>query len=321
MRKFKLLLLPLLILSLTACNKSPEETFYDAYNKTKELESLHLDFDIDMSIKSSGIEMNAPMSISMDLDGNKELGSMEMTISILGMKMTSTSFLDMKNNITYEKAPGTSYWTKEINSDNNSDIEFNYANIKKIEEKNNEIHYQIMVSKEDLEKIFSTTDLEDALETSSFHVSKDIEADIYIDKQNSYISRMEADLTGAITTDTNGCIDKECDLEYTKLKISMSLSNYNNVTVNDIGEDIIQNAIDKEAIEVQEYAESYIYEVAYLSFTEHFETFTFTGLEYDGPEPEFVDLYLEDNYVMSGTIVINGYTVTIIDGEIGIPTK
>ena len=43
MRKFKLLLLPLLILSLTACNKSPEETFYDAYNKTKELESLHLD--------------------------------------------------------------------------------------------------------------------------------------------------------------------------------------------------------------------------------------------------------------------------------------
>ena len=69
-----------------------------------------------MSIKSSGIEMNAPMSISMDLDGNKELGSMEMTISILGMKMTSTSFLDMKNNITYEKAPGTSYWTKEINS-------------------------------------------------------------------------------------------------------------------------------------------------------------------------------------------------------------
>lgn len=247
MKKLKLLLLPIMILSLTACgtktdtknndnqtnnNTTPNELQAMA-EKINSAKSVHLDYKIDMAFKSEGIEMEMPVSMSMDLDNETKLAKAAVTVSILGMNITVNEYMDLTNNIMYLEDPENGTWTKQKTSPmSTSDMIASFANAKKVDDNDNEYHYQATVTPNDFQNNLSLA----GSTTDGLSLNKDVIVNIYVSKSDDEI-RMEADLTDSI--------ELEEDVEYTTLKFTMAFNNLNNAGVKEIDQSIIDNAVEE----------------------------------------------------------------------------
>ncbi len=243
-QKLKLLLLPILVLSLTACGTSEKENIKTpvkkdnlkaAIEKTNKVQNYHMDYKFDMAVKSEGMEMEVPMSMAFDVDPKSKVNKLELTMEILGIKVSTTSLMDMKNNIMYTKDPeDENKWTKEKLEQNlNSDKIGKYSKATKIDSTEEEDHYQITMAPQEFQTKLS------ALESNEMTLSKDVIADIYIDKKTNYVTKIIVDLKDSVKPENDGT-------EYTKLTLSMTLSNFDNVTVDPIDQKIIDNAVESE---------------------------------------------------------------------------
>ena len=149
--------------------------------------------------------------------------------------------------------------------------------------------------------------------TTEYEIIKDAVATIEVDKESGYITKMYMDLTDCVNVSNE-------TTELSKMTLEILFSKFNEVGEIKIDQEIIDNAVDEAMMEAMEYAQEYIYAIEWEVMYEGYTTYTNTDLEYDGPKPESVNVTIEDDYVKDGTIVINGYTVTIVDGEIQTPT-
>jgi len=314
MSKFKLLLLPLLLLSLTGCFRTPEEKVQDAFTKTDEASSAHTDMNINIGMKSEGIEIEIPVVISADIDNKTELAEMDLSVSIFGMKVSTKMYLDMKNNISYSQEEDT--WVKSVETDTvlPTTANFTFTNVEEQESTEKEYVYKVTISKETFMNMMGSLETT-ALEDESYEFINDVVLDIYVDKSTGYVTRIYTDLQDAVKYDAE-------DVEITSFNMEIIYSNFDKVSVTEIPEEVVENAIDKEVYELQTYATDYISEVEWDNENyDEYSTYTNTNLEYDGPKPESVNLTLNYGTVVSGTIKINGYTMTITDGIVSMPTK
>ena len=314
MSKFKLLLLPLLLLSLTGCFRTPEEKVQDAFTKTDEASSAHTDMNINIGMKSEGIEIEIPVVISADIDNKTELAEMDLSVSIFGMKVSTKMYLDMKNNISYSQEEDT--WVKSVETDTvlPTTANFTFTNVEEQESTEKEYVYKVTISKETFMNMMGSLETT-ALEDESYEFINDVVLDIYVDKSTGYVTRIYTDLQDAVKYDAE-------DVEITSFNMEIIYSNFDKVSVTEIPEEVVENAIDKEVYELQTYATDYISEVEWDNENyDDYSTYTNTNLEYDGPKPESVNLTLNYGTVVSGTIKINGYTMTITDGIVSMPTK
>lgn len=314
MSKFKLLLLPLLLLSLTGCFRTPEEKVQDAFTKTDEASSAHTDMNINIGMKSEGIEIEIPVVISADIDNKTELAEMDLSVSIFGMKVSTKMYLDMKNNISYSQEEDT--WVKSVETDTvlPTTANFTFTNVEEQESTEKEYVYKVTISKETFMNMMGSLETT-ALEDESYEFINDVVLDIYVDKSTGYVTRIYTDLQDAVKYDVE-------DVEISSFNMEIIYSNFGKVSVTEIPEEVVETAIDKEVYELQTYATDYISEVEWNNENyDEYSTYTNTNLEYDGPKPESVNLTLNYGTVVSGTIKINGYTMTITDGIVSIPTK
>lgn len=231
--KLKLLLLPLIVFGLTACGTS-KEGLEGAIEKTNSAKSYHMDYAIDMGIKSSGIEMEVPIKMGMDMDTKTKLAKMNMKMTMFGINVDINGYADLKNNIMYmENASEEDSWTKQELQNMSTQPIGKYSNATKKDSTKEEDHYQVTVTPEEFQKNLSL--LGESGTTDGMNLTKDVTLDIYVNKKTNYISKMEADLKDAI--------ELEEDVEYSKLKFTITFSEFNKVSVKEIDKSIIDKAV------------------------------------------------------------------------------
>lgn len=233
--KLKLLLLPLLILGLTACGTTKQHDYKTAYDKTNDVKSLHVNYKIDMAVKSEGTTVEMPIVMDMDLDSNTKLAKAALSMKFLGVDVTVNEYLDMNNNLIYvESLEEDTPWTKQkMESFDTSKMIGSYKEAKKIDETDTEYHYQSTVTpKEFAQNLSLFGDM-----ANDVALTKDVVVDIYINKKDNYITRIEADMKQAIEIE---------EAEYTKLKFIITLSNFDKVSVKSIDQSIIDSAVEAE---------------------------------------------------------------------------
>lgn len=248
-QKLKLLLLPILVLSLTACGTSEKENVKTpvkkdnlkaAIEKTNKVQNYHMDYKIDMGVKSEGMEMEVPINMAFDIDQKSQVTKLELTMQMFGFKVSTTSLMDMKNNIMYTKdLEDENKWTKEKMEQNLDPNKLgNYSKATKIDSTEEEDHYQITITPQEFQKNLAALESNES-NLNGIVISKDVVADVYINKKTNYVTKMEADLKDYVKLEDDS-------VEYTKLKFSMTFSNFNNVTVDPIDQKIIDNAVESE---------------------------------------------------------------------------
>lgn len=235
-KKLKLLVLPLIIFGLTACGANKQD-LQTAINNTNKAKSYHVVYKIDMGISSEGMSIEVPITLSMDMDLNTKLAKAVMTMKFLGIDATVNEYMDLKNNIIYvENLDETNSWNKQkMDSIDTSKAIGDIKGAKFIDETDEEYHYQAKVTPEDFQK---NLELMGSDTTEGITLVKDATIDIYVNKKDNYISKWEADLKDVI--------ESEEDVEYTKLKFSISISDLNKVSVKSIDQSIIDNAKETE---------------------------------------------------------------------------
>lgn len=327
--KLKLLLIPFLVLALTACGKTPEERFNDALAKTDQLDSAHMDCKLNLAIKTQGVQVELPITIASDIDNKSSLSYMKLSMSLLGMDISVEEYVDSKNLITYSKTDDV--WIKEKLEDKEFDLlkEFDIYSYTKLEEikdktQNDEYFYQVTYSKDMLmdliKKLFEeqSEDSEDMFNLDNFKLNSDVVFDFYVDKKTGYLTKVKSDLKELVSVST----EEDAEVEITTFDIECNYSNFNKTNVTEIPKEVIDGALDSEVAELKTYAEEYIFAVEDYAWSNGLvDRFTSTNLEYSGPKPDAVDLKLVDGSVISGTIKINGYTMNVADGEVSYPTK
>lgn len=98
---------------LTGCGK--KDPFKTAQEKMRNLDNYHMTMNMTLGMKSSGIEMEIPVTMEMDADEKNKMAKMETSVSFFGMKMTTESYLDSrdeKKTIAYEKDTSSDTWKK-----------------------------------------------------------------------------------------------------------------------------------------------------------------------------------------------------------------
>jgi len=322
--KVKLLLLSTLFLLFTGCFKTPEQKLESAIKKTGELNSAHVEINMNIGVKSEGIGLEIPITMFGDFNNESKLSKMNLAISLFGMEVTTEMYTDSRdenNSISYTKEDDV--WIKSTESiliDEDKTIEF--VSVEEQETTENEYFYKATIAQADFEEALTQFELED-LDVGAYKFTSDIVIDIYVDKDTGYITKVYTDLKDIVSYEIEPVDGEEAvETEITAFDIEIILSKFNETKVEEIPNEIIENAVDEEIMEVQTYAYDYISAVEWEVWDyEEVSTYNSTDLEYDGPKPELVDLTLEYGTVVSGTIKINGYTMTITEGEVSVPVK
>jgi hypothetical protein len=329
--KNMLKMLPVFVMSClfaTGCFLNPTSDLKKASKKMAKLDSYQMTLDFTIGVKSQGIEMEVPVSLENSYHSKSKASKMNISISVFGMTVSSEGYISYSDDnkvITYIKDSSTEEWTKE-ESDNTvdsqivSDFIAIAQKIEKVKSDDKSLKkYQIIIAKEDaIKSISSLTSLLSSLDMDideEYEVTDDIVIDIYVNKKSKYITKIAFDLTDSIQI-------KDADTEntsITKFTMELKFDKFNEVEEISIPEDVIKNAIDQKIASAKEDMEDYIQTIEYTyMFEDNIPSkVTATDLDKDGVVPEKVEVTLNsDGEVENGTIVINGLTGTIKDGEV-----
>lgn len=234
--KLKLLLLPVILIGLTACSKN-ENYLEKAFKNMDELKSYHTTLTLEIGMESQGISIEIPSKGESDVDLINQVSKTITSTTFLGVTSIETEYTDLKSHITYKQNsenPTQWYKEKESNSNNDSDFPFDVEKFKKIGSTEKEIHYQITLTPDELKEGFNSFE-----DNEIMSVKKDTILNIYIDKHNKLVSKVEVDLSNAIEMENT-------DIKITKASFSAIYSNFNNVSLSPIDQSIIDNAIEVE---------------------------------------------------------------------------
>lgn len=308
-----LVLLMVVLLGLTGCFEKeldPKTELENASSKMEALESYNSAMTANVKIGGDSLSVNMKISLNADYDVKNKTTHMTMAGEFFGEEVSTSMYtktLDDKT-VVYTQENDEWYYSETPMDENN--IEFSMfkdaTDIKKVEENKDEAKYQITLSKEEYEKLFEEIGQTDE-ETSDFSIGN-TETFIYI--KDGYITKMEINMPLTVTEDSLSMS--------AEMNMIFEFSKFNEVGTISIPEDIMTNAkqlIDEEKkMELHTYAYDYMYAIILKAPKDG--KFTDTTLEYDGPKPTSVNLLIEDYTVKEGTMVIDGYVITIVDGDV-----
>ncbi len=250
MKKTKwLALVVAMVFLFTGCGKklSDAEIIDNAGKQMKELSNYAMTMDIQMGIKSSGLEMSIPFTIDLELDNQSKLGYMKLVAEILGISITSESYMDASTNpnVTYTKEVMADTWTKKYSEDADEfddivSITENSENIEKKESNDkNILYYQVTITKEKMQELLNESMSTVESDTETYTIDGDVIVDLYIDKKTNYITKMEMDLLDVISFD-------EEDTELTAFTMSITFSKFNEIDKITIPDEVIENAVEEQ---------------------------------------------------------------------------
>lgn len=304
------------LLCLTGCEK--KDPYEEAVAKMQDLDSYRLTYNIVASVETEGITLDMPIKLDMAFDMKNHISKVDSSITMLGMTFTTEGYVDSNDPnhvITYQKTIGEDTWTKSVSEEpsmTGSDILSDIENPEQVSSDDSIYLYRANISKEVLSEVIATAST-DAADSSMFQVNGDTTMDIEVDKETGYITRLYMDLTDAVSVSSE-------DVSMTKMTFEFLLSDFNEVGTLTIDQNIIDNAMDQDMIDAMTYADTYIDAIEWEVLYDSYDSYTNVDLEYDGPKPDKVDVQIVDGYVTDGVIVVNGYTVQIVDGEVQTPT-
>lgn len=303
MKKLKFLI-PTLVMTVlfTGCGQNPETVLKNAAEKMNNLDNYHMTMQMDMNLAFDGSSMSMSVKAESDIDEKNGVGVMDTTASIFGVTSTERSYMTYKDNITttYTQDEDETWYKKEEAYEEpvNFDIFSNTTTIEEV--KDEEGTYKISLTEDQIKELMGSME-----DTEGYDVNLN-NVVITVTVKDGYITKLIMTMPMSMTEEGQTInVDAVLTFEFSK---------FNEVTVT-IPENVIANAIDIKPIEIENYVSDYIFEIEW-NVEEDTTTYTNTDLEYDGPKPTKVDLTLEDGYVVSGVIEMDGYKAVITDGNI-----
>ena len=303
MKKLKFLI-PTLVMTVlfTGCGQNPETVLKNAAEKMNNLDNYHMTMQMDMNLAFDGSSMSMSVKAESDIDEKNGVGVMDTTASIFGVTSTERSYMTYKDNITttYTQDEDETWYKKEEAYEEpvNFDIFSNTTTIEEV--KDEEGTYKISLTEDQIKELMGSME-----DTEGYDVNLN-NVVITVTVKAGYITKLIMTMPMSMTEEGQTInVDAVLTFEFSK---------FNEVTVT-IPENVIANAIDIKPIEIENYVSDYIFEIEW-NVEEDTTTYTNTDLEYDGPKPTKVDLTLEDGYVVSGVIEMDGYKAVITDGNI-----
>lgn len=303
MKKLKFLI-PTLVMTVlfTGCGQNPETVLKNAAEKMSNLDNYHMTMQMDMNLAFDGSSMSMSVKAESDIDEKNGVGVMDTTASIFGVTSTERSYMTYKDNITttYTQDEDETWYKKQEAYEEpvNFDIFSNTTTIEEV--KDEEGTYKISLTEDQIKELMGSME-----ETEGYDVNLN-NVVITITVKDEYITKLTMNLPMSMTEEGQTInVDAVLTFEFSK---------FNEVTVT-IPESVIANAIDIKIYEIENYVSDYIFEIEW-NVDENTTTYTNTDLEYDGPKPTKVDVTLEDGYVVSGVIEMDGYKAVITDGNI-----
>jgi len=298
----KVLVLFAVVLGLTGCGTDPKTELQNASSKMNELKSYNMNMDMDMKMSSDGISINMKMNIDSDFNVTSKTGKMKMTTSFMNEKIEVDSYFQDVNGKTlvYTSEDGEWFVTESENGQGTFEFDIfkDAIEVKKVKNDGEGDKYQIKLTKDDVKQILS--EIEDAGNVSM----DEIEVFVYIKDGN--ITQMDMSLPMNVTEEG---VSMNADVN-----MVIKFSKLNEVGEVTIPKEVSENATDMKAVEVTQYA--YLYMEAIEENVIADGKITQTTLEYEGPRPTKVDVDVVSGLVTNGEMVIDGYNVTIKDGEI-----
>ncbi len=228
------------VVALTGCGKTEnvKEVFATAEKKMDALSNFTMKMEMNIGVKSSGVEMTIPTTIETKMDVKSKTSKMNMSVEMMGMKLSTEGYTQTVDGkvITYTKEMMGDTWTKEISDDDDSNDVLSIAeHAKKIEKKKSDDKaancYQLTISKEDMTALLGTMGADSVEE---YQIEKDVVIDAYIDKESNYITKIVMDLKDVMTV--------EEDVELTSATITITIYDFDKVGTITIPEEVIQNA-------------------------------------------------------------------------------
>ena len=190
-------------------------------NKDYVINFDNYNIDIEMIMEISGISTKA--NFSGTIDEKNQIEYLKMTMNVLGYDLTSETYTDLKNGITYISDSFTGEWTKEKYASEILDLKGllqslkNMSNVEKIDDN----HFKVKITNNEVKGMLDLNEID--LES--------ITGDIYaeITTNNDYIEEIKYDFSNLTE-------------EFEKLILNMKISNYNKAGDIQIPEDVIKNA-------------------------------------------------------------------------------
>lgn len=307
----KVLVLFAILIGLTGCG-NPKAELEDAVKKMEELDNFQMQADVNIKVGGEGVNVNMKMNLNADIDFKNEVTKMAMSGNILGEEMTTEMYTKTSTDktIIYTKADDNWYYTEsEIDENNVSDLAvINEAKeVKRVDYEGDGKKYQVTLTQETLKKLFTAIgEIDEEIEEIPL---EQLDVFVYIDK--GYITKLE--MNTPITIEESGVSVTM------NVSVNVTISKFNELDNVTIPQDVIDSAVNPEdatkEMEVTMYAYQYL--MAAIENTNNGNTiFTDTTLEYDGPQPTSVNLKMEDYDITEGTMVIDGYLITVKDNDI-----
>ncbi len=226
----KSLILPVIsLLLITGCGEK-EDYFETAKKNMQELKSYSMNIDVEMQMKTGGITINLPITLSSDVDVTNKISKMEMSTELMGTNISSTAYVDgtdENNVIQYSSTDGTNWTkTKVENNNNQANNLVNADNLKEIKSDDKDYYvYEATLDKDKMTGIIGE-DLTDNDIMGSIDITNNITFKYYINKKTKYVEKIVAELNDVMNV-TDEASGQEAEL--TKLNFEITFSNFNEV--------------------------------------------------------------------------------------------
>lgn len=245
MRKSKWLVALLVsVVALTGCGKTEkaEDVINTAGQKMEDLSNYAMKIEMNIGVKASGLEMTVPMTIDAKIDVKSETVQMDMTIEMMGMKMSTEGYIQTEDGktTTYTKEMMGDTWTKEYSDDKTgfNDVAMIADNFTKIEKKKSNDKsancYKATISKDKMNSLLAAMGTDNM---EGYSIEKDVVIDVYVDKKSNYITKMVMDLKDVMKADE--------EVEITAATITITFSDFDQVETVTIPEEVITSAVEE----------------------------------------------------------------------------
>lgn len=288
----------------TGCGQDPNIVVKDAISKFDNLDNVSVNMDMNYKITSGQMSFESNIIIDQQVDYKNNTSRIKSNnFTFFGVPMNIDIYQKIENDKMFSYTKEDNLWLAEIKEHEIPvSLQFEDDPIKIFSGVTEYDTYKITVSKDNIIKMIESSNFDD-IEIN------DEKIEMIITIKDEYIKTMDFSLNFSFIQE---------DVKYDMMiDCYFSFSNFN--TTSDV---VIPQNILEHSMSVNDY-NSYVYAYNYLIAIEDYlydfyddMTFTDTSLEYEGPEPSILKIYIEDGYITDGVIEVDGYRFRIKDREI-----
>ena len=209
-------------------NSDGNNTINNNSNSNKENDNNKIvtkfkNYNVDITMVMEVNDMTLTTYLTGTVDEENQLEYLKMNIEMYGMNVSSETYIDFKNGVSYISEPFSGGWIKQKGAsqtvDLNSIIEAmnQMQNVNKIDDN----HYKVVITNDDIKGLLSNSD------TDFDDITGQMEADVYVN--DGYIDEIKYDFSNLT-------------LEFGEFTMDMKISNYNNAGSVTIPNEVLESA-------------------------------------------------------------------------------